>query len=142
MEKKTLNKNSLSSRLWNVCKWFDTHTTLGGWEPAFHRENKLFRCLWFLIFLLCVYGTVWGLYNTITYQFLAFNTIISVFYDYPFQLELPAVTICNSNRVHCTNLHKHILQVREYYSENTFSLQSVNAPVIDTSTDKPNWIKI
>ena len=34
-----------------VFKWFDQNTTLGGWTPAFHSDNKLSRFFWTVLFL-------------------------------------------------------------------------------------------
>ena len=37
-----------------VVKWFDRNTTLGGWTPAFHSDNKWSRFFWTVLLLIGV----------------------------------------------------------------------------------------
>ena len=89
-----------------VLKWFDKNNTLGGWDPAFHSDNKVSRFCWLILFLSGSGLTIMAICQTVQ-QYFMFQTkiIIEQFYQEN-GLTLPAVTICNSNRVHCRNLYQ------------------------------------
>ena len=89
-----------------VLKWFDKTNTLGGWDPAFHSDNKVSRFCWLILFLSGSGFTLMAIQQTVQ-QYFMFQTKIMIEQFYQENgLVLPAVTICNSNRVHCGNLYQ------------------------------------
>ena len=88
-----------------VVKWFDRNTTLGGWTPAFHSDNNLSRAMWTVLLILGLALTAYSICMAFL-RFFQYNIVTSTDIVYMKSgIDLPAVTICNSNRVHCRNLY-------------------------------------
>jgi hypothetical protein len=104
--------NSTSKRnplIWEVLAktWHQylTITTIPGLQNIYHASGRLSSCVWTL---LCVIGfacTVRDVYTT-TIEYLAYPVITSTTVDQVVALPFPSVTVCNLNRIHCTNLRK------------------------------------
>ena len=102
-----------------VARWFDKTNTIGGWEPAFHSDNLISKFFWLSLFVAGCYFTILGVKTSID-QYFEYNTLTKLDFDYPqpSKLTLPAVALCHSNRVHCSNLYHVIndtLEVRTIF---------------------------
>ena len=95
----------MQNRLVNVWSWYFNFTQVGGLSQARSEDNKFFKILWFLGYafgILLTIGTVLFLFRD--YERYEIRTRIGI-QSQPL-LNLPSVTICNSNKVHCGNLYK------------------------------------
>ena len=100
----TKEKGKRQKSLKEVFKWFDENTTLGGWAPAFHSDNKLSRAFWTILLLIGASLTLWSIWQAF-HRYFKYNTVTAIEQDFRDYITLPAVTICNSNRIHCRNLY-------------------------------------
>ena len=110
-----------------VLKWFDKTNTLGGWEPAFHSDNRVSRFCWLILFLSGSGFTLMAIQQTVQ-QYFMFQTKIMIEQFYQENgLVLPAVTICNSNRVHCGNLYQEARKAElvSFLIDNLMQIQSL-----------------
>ena len=77
--------------------------------PAYAQLSFLVlsRIFWSLLFVI---GTVLTIYNVVTLveDFLAFGVETNIELVQAKELDFPAVTICNANRIHCGELHNFI----------------------------------
>ena len=107
-------KEDIKGHPLQVIRWFDRTNTLGGWTPSFHSDNCLSKVFWFILFIMGTYLTLEGVNDSIV-QYYERNTLTKIENSYftPARLNLPAVAICHSNRVHCGNLHKLIVNTSE-----------------------------
>ena len=82
-------------------------TQVGGFVQARDDNAFIFKLMWFAVFLA---GFVYTGFSIIAlYQdYTDYNVITTVKNEYQDKLEFPSVVICNSNRVHCGNLHEMI----------------------------------
>ena len=113
MSEKPIKPKSTCNKLKNVFLWYDCNNTVGGWTPTFHSDNIISRLCW---------GCLLILGNILTYQsivksferYFEYNIVTTV--ESQFQkngLVLPAIAICNSNRVHCRNLYNVINDTKQ-----------------------------
>ena len=96
----------------DVSGWFWNFTSFGGFTQSRESDNLISKWVWFTlalfgygITLLTCYKTVSTFFNWET------NTKITFVTGLPFEtkIKFPAVTVCNSNRVHCGHLYDEIV---------------------------------
>ena len=92
----------------NVILWFYKFTTIGGITQIRESENKVVKRIWFVLFILGVALTIWGVHSSIN-NYLEYRSVTTVSKEYKNLLTYPSVTICNLNRVHCGNLNDMIV---------------------------------
>ena len=76
------------------------------------RDNKKSRIFWFILFHIGLGLTIWSVWLTFVSYF-EYKSLTKISYEYPSSLEMPAISICNSNRVHCYNLYNTIINIPE-----------------------------
>jgi hypothetical protein len=91
----------------NVHHWFRQFTSIGGLTQVRDSDNRISEKCWMFIFILGVILTIVSLQNTLT-EFFSFGVNIAINMTHFQEMQFPAVTICNSNPVHCGNLAKKI----------------------------------
>lgn len=82
-----------------------TITTIPGLQNIYHASGRLSSCMWTLLFVIGFACTVRDVYTTTT-EYLSYPVITSMTMDQVVALPFPSVTVCNLNRIHCTNLRK------------------------------------
>lgn len=82
-----------------------TITTIPGLQNIYHASGRLSSYIWTLLFVIGFACTVRDVYTT-TIEYLAYPVITSTTVDQVVALPFPSVTVCNLNRIHCTNLRK------------------------------------
>jgi hypothetical protein len=82
-----------------------TITTIPGLQNVHHASGRLSSCIWTILFIVGFACTVRDVYTTTT-EYLAYPVITSMTMDQVEALPFPSVTVCNLNRIHCTNLRK------------------------------------
>ena len=95
-----------------VVKWFLRTNTMGGLTSSYHADNSKSSVYWFVLFLIGFVLTWMGISST-TIEYYKHNSLTKISYEYPGELTLPAVAICNSNRIHCYNLYDYIKAIPE-----------------------------
>ena len=92
-----------------ICEWFSSFTTIGGLGQTLTSAEKHWKFAWATLTCVALYFTFIGAKQTID-EFLAYNVTTSFLISHKPHIELPSVTICNINRVHCGNLLKKIFE--------------------------------
>lgn len=80
-------------------------TTIPGLQNIHHASGKLSSFIWTLLLIVGFACTVRDVYTT-TIEYLAYPVITSMTMDQVVALPFPSITVCNLNRIHCTNLRK------------------------------------
>ncbi|XP_040583485.1 epithelial sodium channel subunit gamma-like [Lepeophtheirus salmonis] len=86
-----------------VCKNFGKKTSIAGLNHAVNSSSHLRRFAWLSIFFILMVFTFQTFLDTVL-DFTSYPVLTSVNVTRKFNLPFPAVTICNLNRVQCTNL--------------------------------------
>ena len=98
------------SVLCQVLKWFRRTNTIGGLSTTLNADNKKSGVFWFILFstgLVLTSFNVWQTFN----EYFEHKSLTKISTEYPSHLGMPAVSICNSNRVHCYNLYDTINEI-------------------------------
>jgi hypothetical protein len=102
MTKKTEYMWEVLVKTWHQCL---SITTIPGLQNIHHASGRLAACIWTLLFIVGLACTVRDVYTTST-EYLAYPVTTSMTMDQVAALPFPSVTVCNLNRIHCTNLRK------------------------------------
>ena len=105
MRKKT-NDWSLWQRLVSVLRWFYRNNSIGALSTACQTQPTLSRLFWLLLFLIGAGLTFFGVSKSIQSYYYESRYTTSTTYQYKSQMMLPAMNICNNNRIHCKNLYQ------------------------------------
>jgi len=89
--------------------WYGDFTTLGGITQARISDNKASRNYWILVFVAGIVMTIFSLTNTFS-RYFSYATTLETSEDIAIELEFPAVTVCNANKVHCEHLRDLIIK--------------------------------
>ena len=99
---------------------FGTETSISGISNAARGKSKARSGVWCLIFLVLAYFTAGGI-KEIVLEYFTFPVITTTDLSHRPELDFPAVTICNLNRVNCHNaflaMYTIKLQIAESSSE-------------------------
>ena len=104
LRKEQKPKDTVGKKYKNTWKWFFQNNSIGGLDHVTNADNIVSRVFWLILFLAGAGLTTYSTYNTIM-NFFKYNTLTSVTMENHPLLQFPAVTICNSNRIHCGNLY-------------------------------------
>ena len=100
----------------SILAWFSSFTTIGGLGQTLTSDEKHWKCAWAILTCVALVFTIQGAEKTIV-EYLAYNVTTSFSISHKPHIELPSVTICNNNRVHCGNLLKKIVQYKDANEE-------------------------
>lgn len=104
-------------RLQHVGRWYYNFTQVGGLSQARSEDSKIFKFIWLLGYGVGIGVTFWLLHGLLV-DFLEFNVQTKMDMKQAIHFTMPSITLCNSNRVHCGNLHQLIQKcekVRQKY---------------------------
>ena len=104
----TSKNRSLKSKITNILDWWYHFTSLTGITQIRDTDNKLSKASWF-IFAIAGFGLSCYLVTNCIEGYFAYLTETTIDMSSPLEVEFPAVTICNENRVHCGNLYNLIV---------------------------------
>ena len=104
MIKKEGAMRNLKGKLIEVLQWYDRSCNVAGWSRAFHSDNKLSKFIWTCLFMQGICLTILSV-NKAIQRYYSYSTITTMENDFQQSIALPAIVICNSNRVHCGNLY-------------------------------------
>ena len=107
MENAVKNR-SLKLKITKILECWYHFTSLTGITQIRDTESKLSKASW-LIFAIAGFGLSCYLVTTCIEGFSAYQTETTIDISSPLEVEFPAVTICNENRVHCGNLYNLIV---------------------------------
>ena len=109
---------TLCTVLWETLQNFGDQTSIAGLGQAVQRKQIANKIYWFILFVIGSILTIEGMINT-----------LNVYYQYSVStnsevtrkdsITFPAVSVCNLNRVHCTNLLMEIIKLQELMNKNT-----------------------
>ena len=99
---------SLKSKITKILDWWYHFTSLTGITQIRDTEIKLSKASWF-IFGIAGFGLSCYLVTNCIEGYFAYLTETTIDISSPLEVEFPAVTICNENRVHCGNLYNLIV---------------------------------
>ena len=83
-------------------QYFGSETSIAGINNSAKGKSKVRSLVWFIIFSVLAYYTVVGIYD-IVIEYFEYPVITSTDITYEPEVDFPAVTICNLNRVNCHN---------------------------------------
>ena len=107
----TMQKNiGFKDRAKSVLLWFHRNNSIGGLACSCNADNQKSKAYWFVLFVIGSGLTTMGVWTTVA-QYLEFNSLTRISYKFQSKLTMPAVTVCNSNRVHCYNLYETIRNI-------------------------------
>ena len=102
----------------DVFQWFWEFTSFGGFTQSRESDNLISKWAWFILALLGYGITLYQCYQTIlTFFDGEFNTKITFITGtaYETDIKFPAITVCNSNRVHCGHLYESIVNCTQVW---------------------------
>ena len=82
---------------------FGTQTSIAGLNNAFQRKSYFKKVYWSVIFVAFLVGTIHSVLSNLSAYYRR-HIITSNDLDASSSLIFPAISLCNHNRVHCTNL--------------------------------------
>ena len=103
MEKDFKNRPH-KSKICKILDWWYHFTSLSGVTQVRDTDCKLSKASWF-IFAILGFGLTCYLVTKCIEGYFAYQTETTIDISNPLEVEFPAVTICNENRVHCGNLY-------------------------------------
>ena len=83
--------------------WFKNFTTLGGLGQIIGSTEKHWKAFWTILTLAFLAITGYSAIK-IVIEYCTYNVVTNFTVDHQDRLDIPSVTICNVNRVHCGNL--------------------------------------
>ena len=84
--------------------WYIGFNSLGGLTQWRDSDNWASKAFWGTLFCVGVTFTLLGVWATVA-KFLAHDTVIAIEADFSWQLPFPAITVCNSNVIHCSHFY-------------------------------------
>ena len=106
--KKEFENRPFKSRIIKVLDWWYHFTSLSGVTQTRDTDCKLSKASWF-VFAILGFGLTCYLVTKCVEGYYAYLTETTIEISSPLEVEFPAVTICNENRVHCGNLYNLIV---------------------------------
>ena len=106
--KKEFENHPFKSRIIKVLDWWYHFTSLSGVTQTRDTDCKLSKASWF-VFAILGFGLTCYLVTNCVEGYYAYLTETTIEISSPLEVEFPAVTICNENRVHCGNLYNLIV---------------------------------
>ena len=103
MDKEYKNR-PFQSKITKILEWWYHFTSLSGVTQVRDTDCKLSKASWF-IFANLGFGLTCYLVTKCIEGYFAYETETTIDISNPLEVEFPAVTICNENRVHCGNLY-------------------------------------
>ena len=93
-------------------QWFLDFTTISGIGQTVASKEKSWKFFWCVLTCFCFTVTFYQVVNVVN-GYLEFDVATKLLIEDEDTMELPSVTICNNNRVHCGNIYKKILEYEE-----------------------------
>ena len=106
--KKEFENRPFKSRIAKVLDWWFHFTSLSGVTQTRDTDCKLSKASWF-VFAILGFGLTCYLVTNCVEGYYAYLTETTIEISSPLEVEFPAITICNENRVHCGNLYNLIV---------------------------------
>ena len=90
-------------------QWFLDFTTISGIGQVVASKEKTWRFFWSILTFGCFIMTFYQVVNVVN-GYLEFDVATKLSINGEDTMELPSVSICNNNRIHCGNLFNMILE--------------------------------
>ena len=91
-------------------KWFTEFTTISGIGQVVASKEKAWKLFWCLITTTFMIITILQVIKVIV-EFLEYDVATKLSVEPEEVIQMPSVTICNNNRIHCGNLLQKILSI-------------------------------
>ena len=101
---KEFNNCPRKSKICKILDWWYHFTSLSSVTQVRDTDYKVSKASWF-IFAILGFGLTCYLVTKCFEGYYAYQTETTIDISNPLEVEFPAVTICNENRVHCGNLY-------------------------------------
>ena len=124
---KEFNKCPHKSKICKILDWWYHFTSISGITQIRDTDNKLSKASW-SIFAIAGVGLSCYLVTKSIEGFYAYQTETTIDISSPLEVEFPAVTICNENRVHCGNLYNLIVNCTKVITSDS---TMVNIVILD-----------
>ena len=93
----------------DVLEWFVKFTSIGGFTQTRDSDNYTSKVIWALLFLTGLILTIVAVVSVIT-DYFKYGSITNVQLKHSSHgMAFPAVTVCNTNRIHCEHLYDKII---------------------------------
>ena len=105
---------------------FGAETSISGINNSAKGKSKVRSTIWLLLFSLLAYLTVVGIYDIVV-EYFQYPVITNTDLTYKPEVDFPAVTICNLNRVNCHNAFLAMYTIKQQLAANN----SIGKPTVD-----------
>ena len=102
-------KSSKMTGIKGVLTWAVKFTQTGGLVQARDDDIWVFKVVWFLLFAAGISYSTFSIVQLLR-EYQKYDVYTSSVIEHNNALDFPAVTICNSNRIHCGNFYDLILK--------------------------------
>ena len=123
---KEFNNCPHKSKISKILDWWYHFTSLSGVTQVRDTDSKLSKASW-LLFAILGFGLTWYLVTKCIEGYFDYLTETTIDISKPLEVEFPAVTICNENRVHCGNLYDLIVNCTKVSIYNISIVNIVNS---------------
>ena len=110
---------------------FGDQTSIAGLNNVCHRKSLGKKIYWSILFAVFLGATIVGVLDNIRSYF-DYDTVTSTDLSHKTSVIFPAVSVCNLNRVHCTNLFEETV-VQKDVLEKLLNNDTVTQEIIDTT---------
>ena len=97
---------------------FGSETSISGINNSAKGNSRIRSSIWLTVFAVLAYFTVAGIYD-IVLEFFEYPVITNTDLTYKSEVDFPAVTICNLNRVNCHNAFQAMYDIRSTIASNS-----------------------
>ena len=91
-------------------KWFTEFTTIGGIGQVIVSKEKAWKLFWSIITTTFMTLTIYQVIKVVK-EYLEYDVTTKLSVEPEDVMQMPSVTICNNNRIHCGNLLQRILSI-------------------------------
>ena len=97
----------------DLLEWFVKFTSIGGFTQTRDSDNYTSKVIWALLFLAGLILTIVAVVSVIT-DYFKYGSVTNVQLKHSSRgMVFPAVTVCNTNRIHCGHLYDKIISCGE-----------------------------
>ena len=119
-------------------KDFVSETSISGINNSGKCKSKVRSSIWLVIFTVLAYFTANGIYEIVV-DFFEYPVITNTDLTYKSEVDFPAVTICNLNRVNCHNAFQAMYSIKQTIRSN-LSLEKDEMTELQTAQSQLDYL--
>ena len=106
--------------VWRTLKEFSCETSVSGINNSAKGNSRIRSTAWLAVFGLLAYATADGIYGIVV-DYLKYPVITNTDLTHRSEVDFPAVTICNLNRVNCHNAFQAMFDIKTEINNSTLT---------------------